>query len=73
MDEADLAQEREEALITAAMSARKPGLKSPNGMCIWCKEEPVVANSAFCSADCGEDYFKHEREAKHRYSPPDRD
>jgi hypothetical protein len=66
MDDADLAQEREEAAITDALSARQPRLKSPNGMCIWCKDEPVVPNTAFCSADCGEDYFKHKREMKQR-------
>lgn len=71
MDDADLAQELEAALIASAMSARRPGLKSPNGICIWCEEEPVVANSAFCSADCGQDYFKHEREVKQRYRAPD--
>lgn len=66
MDEADLAQERDQALLTQALSAREPGLKSPDGMCIWCKDEPVVPNSAFCSADCGEDYLKHKREMQQR-------
>lgn len=42
MDEADLAQERERAILAAALSPRQPSLKSPNGMCIWCKVEPVV-------------------------------
>lgn len=66
MDDADLAQELEEVLITNAMSARQPGLKSKNGKCIWCEDEPVVADTAFCSADCGEDYVKHQREVQQR-------
>ncbi|MEG3113287.1 MULTISPECIES: hypothetical protein [Pantoea] len=66
MDDADLAQEREEALITAALSARQPRLKSPDGKCIWCKDEPVVSDTAFCSAECGEDYSRHTREMKQR-------
>lgn len=66
MDDADLAQELEAVLITNAMSARQPGLKSKDGKCIWCEDEPVVADTAFCSADCGEDYVKHKREMKQR-------
>ncbi|MGE9550428.1 hypothetical protein ACQPT2_04215 [Erwinia amylovora] len=66
MDDADMAQVREEALITSAMSARQPGLKSPNGKCIWCEDEPIVADTAFCSAECGEDYHKYQREKKQR-------
>lgn len=48
MDEADLAQERERAILAAALSARQPSLKSPNGMCIfakmnqWFLEQPSV-------------------------------
>jgi len=66
MDEADLAQRHVEAHLQAAFLARKSRLKSLNGMCIWCKYEPVVAETAFCSAECGEDYFKHEREMSQR-------
>ena len=66
MDDADLAQEREQAIITAALSARETSLKSPDGLFLWCRDEPIVANSAFCSADCGEDYSKHKREMKQR-------
>lgn len=66
MDEADLAQQRQEALIAAALSARKSNLKSHNGKCIWCLVEPVVHETAFCSADCGDDYFKHQRQIKMR-------
>ncbi len=62
MDEVDLAQEREEAHLAASLAARKTRLKSPNGLCIWCKDEPVVAETAFCSSECDEDYHKHRRE-----------
>ena len=34
MDDADIAKYTEEAIIAAALSARQPGLKSPDGMCI---------------------------------------
>lgn len=49
MDEVDQAQEREEAHLAASLAARKPKLKSLNGLCIWCKDQPVVASTAFCS------------------------
>jgi hypothetical protein len=62
MDEADLAQKHVEAHLQAAFLARKSRPRSLNGMCIWCKYEPVVAETAFCSAECGEDYFKRKRE-----------
>lgn len=66
MDDADLAQELERAIVTGSLNNRAPILTSPNGKCIWCKDEPVVLKSAFCSAECGEDYFKHEREKRQR-------
>lgn len=66
MDDVDLAQEREEAHLAAALAARKSRLVSLSGQCIWCKEEPVVTDSAFCSAECGEDHHKHQREMKQR-------
>ncbi|NEG62981.1 hypothetical protein GQQ23_11605 [Pantoea agglomerans] len=62
MDEVDLAQEREEAHLAASLAARKTRLKSPNGLCIWCKDEPVVAETAFCSSECD----KHRREQSQR-------
>lgn len=68
MDDADLAYEQEKAILSEALSARKPSIKSPDGMCIWCKDEPVVALTAFCSADCGEDYAKHNRGVTQRVS-----
>jgi hypothetical protein len=68
MDEIDLAQEREEAHLAASLAARKTKLRSPNGLCLWCKDEPVVAETAFCSAECDEDYHKHQREMKQRIS-----
>ncbi|ARF49688.1 hypothetical protein [Pantoea stewartii] len=66
MDEVDLAQQLEQAIIAAALENRKKSPVSPDGKCIWCKDEPVVDKTAFCSADCGVDYFKHEREMKQR-------
>ncbi|BAP58580.1 TraR/DksA C4-type zinc finger protein [Candidatus Tachikawaea gelatinosa] len=66
MDIADLAQEREEAIITAALSSRRKKIQSPDGVCIWCRDERVVPSTAFCSAECGEDYHKFEREKKQR-------
>jgi len=66
MDDVDLAQELEEAHLAASLSARKPRLVSRNGYCIWCTDEPVVADTAFCSAECDEDYHKYQREMKQR-------
>lgn len=47
MDDVDLAQEREEAHLAASLAARKTKLTSPNGLCVWCKDEAVVAETAF--------------------------
>ncbi|ADO08038.1 hypothetical protein Pvag_pPag20048 (plasmid) [Pantoea vagans C9-1] len=69
MDDADLAHEVQEALIASALSARKPGLTSPDGRCIWCRDEAAVAGTAFCSAECGEDYFRNEHQLKQHYIP----
>lgn len=66
MDDADLASELELSFVKVALSVREPGIKSPDGMCIWCLDEPVVEGTAFCSADCGEDYGKRNREVKQR-------
>lgn len=66
MDEIDAAQRQEELLLNTALANRVKALKSPNGMCIWCHDEPIVTSSAFCSADCGEDYGKRQREMKQR-------
>lgn len=66
MDDIDLAQEREEARLSAALFARAPRLVSRNGNCIWCTDEPVIADTAYCSAECDEDYHKHHREMKQR-------
>lgn len=69
MDDADLAHEVLEALIASALSARKPGLKSPDGRFIWCRDEAAVAGAAFCSAECGKDYVRNEHQMKQRYVP----
>lgn len=66
MDDVDLAQEHETAHLNASLSARKPPLMSRNGYCIWCTDEAIVANTAFCSSECDEDYHKHRREMKQR-------
>jgi len=68
MDDVDLAQEREEAHLAASLAARKSKLTSPNGLCVWCKDEAVVAETAFCSAECDEDYHKYRCEQSQRIS-----
>ena len=66
MDDADLAQELEQAIIQASLVSRQKSPKSPDGMCIWCEDQPVVPDTAFFSSDCGVDYNKHVREMKQR-------
>ncbi|MDI3441602.1 hypothetical protein QLG07_19230 [Erwinia sp. V90_4] len=73
MDDADLAQELEQAIIQSSLVSRQKSPKSPDGMCIWCEDQPVVPDTAFCSADCGVDYNKHVREMKQRSSSSARD
>ncbi|MHA6311445.1 MULTISPECIES: hypothetical protein [Pantoea] len=68
MDDADLAQQLEQAIITAALVNRQPSLTSPDGLCIWCEDQPVVASTAFCSAECGVDYHKYQREMQQRHT-----
>lgn len=70
MDDADLAQELEQAIIQSSLVSRQKSPKSPDGRCIWCKDQPVVAETAFCSADCGVNYNKHLREMKLRGTSP---
>ncbi|MBK0003350.1 hypothetical protein [Erwinia sp. S38] len=72
MDDADLAQELEAAIITIALLNRPSRIKGLNGKCVWCEDQPVVANTAFCSAECCEDHRKHTRELEQRggSSPP---
>lgn len=61
MDEIDLAQIREHEILTAALSRRRLRLSSPDGMCIWCRDMSVISGTAFCSADCGDDFDKEQR------------
>ncbi|MGK3141893.1 hypothetical protein [Pantoea sp. C2G6] len=68
MDDADLSQQVEQAIIAAALTNRKPQPVSPDGICIWCEDQPIVANTAFCSAECGVDYHKYHRELRQRNS-----
>ncbi|WP_199852922.1 hypothetical protein [Pantoea vagans] len=44
MDDADLAQEREEAHPAALLAIPY----SFNGLCVWCNDEAVVTETAFC-------------------------
>ncbi|WP_278496244.1 hypothetical protein [Pantoea vagans] len=44
MDDADLAQEREEAHPAALLAIPY----SFNGLCVWCNDEAVVTGTAFC-------------------------
>lgn len=57
----DSANELNELRIKAALSNRQPLIKSMNGMCIWCHNEPVASNSAYCSKDCGDDHEQYKR------------
>ncbi|HGN1331881.1 hypothetical protein NAB33_01960 [Proteus mirabilis] len=61
MDIIDSANEINELYIQASLLNRKPVIKSYNGMCIWCHEEPVAPNSAYCSKDCGDDHDQYKR------------
>ncbi|EOI2314890.1 MULTISPECIES: hypothetical protein [Proteus] len=61
MDSIDSANEINELHIQASLSNRKPAIKSYNGMCIWCREEPVTENSACCSKECGDDHAQYKR------------
>jgi len=36
MDEVDLAQQLEQAIVTAALESGKKSSNSPDGKCIWC-------------------------------------
>lgn len=61
MDIIDSANEINELHIQAALSNRKQIIKSHNGMCIWCHDEPAAINSAYCSKDCGDDDEQYKR------------
>ena len=61
MDIIDSANETNELYIQVSLSNRKVAIKSYNGMCIWCHEEQVAPNSAYCSKDCGDDHEQYKR------------
>ena len=61
MDIIDSANEINELHIQASLSNRKPAIKSYNGMCIWCNDEHIAPNSAYCSKDCGDDHAQYKR------------
>lgn len=61
MDIIDSANETNELYIQVSLSNRKAAIKSYNDMCIWCHQEPVAPNSAYCSKDCGDDHERYKR------------
>lgn len=61
MDIIDSANETNELYIQVSLSNRKAAIKSYSGMCIWCHEEPVAPNSAYCSKECGDDHAQYKR------------
>lgn len=56
-DSTDNAQATDQFLLDAALSHRKPELKSI-GKCHWCKE-PALPGAHFCDAECRGDYEQH--------------
>ncbi|WP_065647760.1 hypothetical protein [Pantoea eucrina] len=58
-DIVDIANERMEVALAAALTHRKPTLK-PKGVCYNC-DEPIPG--IYCDADCREDHEKRERNA----------
>lgn len=64
MDIVDTANEINEFDIQYALLNRPVIIKSYNGRCIWCYEEPITLSSAYCSKDCGDDHIKFMRKNK---------
>lgn len=56
-DDIDLAQERDEKLLEAQISVRKPAGPEATGACLCC-EEPLPIPRRWCDADCRDDYEK---------------
>ncbi|MBI6474395.1 hypothetical protein JEO92_18300, partial [Proteus mirabilis] len=50
-DIADDANDLTDLQINTALANREPPAKSLTGFCIWCREEPVTENSAYCSKE----------------------
>lgn len=61
MDIIDSENELNELRIQTALLNRPKVIKSHNGMCMWCHDEPTAPNSAYCSKDCGDDYEQYKR------------
>lgn len=60
-DIADDANDLTDLQINTALANREPPAKSLTGFCIWCHQEPVAPNSAYCSKDCGDDHAQYKR------------
>lgn len=60
MDDADMAQERQEREFQYLIAgARKPNGPTSTGSCLWCNE-PVKGDLRWCDADCFSDYNRAE-------------
>lgn len=56
-DEADIANERVELIISTALKVRRPIGPVPNGRCYNCAE-PVADGLRWCDNDCRDDWQK---------------
>ena len=57
----DEANDLNELRLTTALANRPPKQKSLTGFCIWCRDEPVMSGSAYCSKECGDDDAQNKR------------
>ena len=59
-DEIDLANDLLQQMIDAGIKQAQGNINTHNesGQCIWCSE-PVQDGRRWCSADCRNDYEKH--------------
>ena len=61
-DEADLAFDTEQQLLTQALAAqrRRSRVLQPFGACHHCGNEDGIENRLFCDADCADDWeYEH--------------
>jgi hypothetical protein len=65
MDDIDHANIRDEVLLAAQVSARKPTGPKPTGFCLWCEEPLADTTHRWCDASCRDDYELAAQNAPH--------
>ena len=65
MDNIDMLDQREAALLGALVKVRKPEGPLATGNCLWCEEPLANKTHRWCDKDCLIDFEKASKHAPH--------